>query len=270
MASALRVGISPCPNDVYVFAGLITGNVSWDGAPLAFEYEDVQTLNEQAQTGAFDIVKISYAAYRTVSDAYDLLDCGGALGRGVGPLLLRKGNANFDFGAEIMVPGEQTTANFLLDFYLRTQGITNPRKRFVSYDVLYRELCNHEGAQGVVIHEARFTFERDGLTLLQDLGEFWEGQTGYAIPLGAVLARRDVPGLREKAEHIIRESIAWSDAHPDAVLDLCRQHAQEMTDSVMRQHIDLYVNADTRGLTDAGQASIRFFLEKQKEFGQAG
>lgn len=257
---AVRVGISPCPNDVYAFAGLILGETPFP-APLTFAYEDVQTLNVAARRGEFDIVKISYAAYRGVSAEYELLEAGGALGRGVGPLLLRNGAGVFDPSAEVLVPGEFTTANFLLDFYADGQA---PRKRYLPYDELYARLCNRPGTQGVVIHEARFTYQRDGLMLLQDLGEHWERKTGYAIPLGAILARRG-SGLREAAERAIRESIAWADAHPEEALDLCRRHAQEMSDPVMRAHIDLYVNNYTRDLGEDGRAAVRFFLERQKQ-----
>jgi 1,4-dihydroxy-6-naphthoate synthase len=255
----LTIGISPCPNDVYIFAGLILGAVPWDGPPLSFVYEDVETLNGAARDGSFDVLKISYAAYAGIADRYELLDCGGALGRGVGPLLLANGADAFDPEREVLVPGEHTTANFLLDFYVRRPL----RKRCLPFDALYAELCNKSGAQGVVIHEKRFTYAADGLTLLQDLGEHWEARTGYAIPLGAIVVRRD-SGLREPMEAAIRASLAWAEAHPEETLNLCRQYAQDLTDGVIQAHIGLYVNEFSRDLGAEGRAAVSFFLEEQR------
>jgi len=187
----LTLGISPCPNDVYIFAGLLLKKVDSEGLAFDVAYEDVETLNAAARRGAYDVVKISYANAAFVDTGYELLPCGGALGRGVGPLLLIHGERSaFDPTREVLVPGEFTTANFLLDFYLERAGVP---KRFLPFDVLYNELCNREGAQGVVIHEKRFTFASDGLTLVADLGEHWEAQTGFAIPLGAIAVRRATP-----------------------------------------------------------------------------
>jgi 1,4-dihydroxy-6-naphthoate synthase len=195
-----------------------------------------------------------------IEDEYELLDCGGALGRGVGPLLLANGADAFDPEREVLVPGELTTANFLLDFYLRRPV----QKRFLPFDSLYDELCNQKGAQGVVIHEKRFTYAADGLTLLQDLGEHWEAQTGYAIPLGAIVVRRG-SGLREPLETAIRQSLAWAETHPDEALTLCRKYAQDLTDGVIQAHIGLYVNEFSRDLGAEGRAAVSFFLDEQRQ-----
>ena len=181
----LTLGISPCPNDIYVFSGLLLGRVVAPGVSFAVDFQDVETLNARAQAGVIDVVKISYANYVYCRDKYDLLPCGGALGRGVGPLLLSNGGG-WDLDAEVLVPGEFTTANFLLDFYAGRPL----HKRFLPFDSLYARLLQEPGAQGVVIHEKRFTYETDGLHLVQDLGDYWERETGFAIPLGAIAARK--------------------------------------------------------------------------------
>jgi 1,4-dihydroxy-6-naphthoate synthase len=257
----LTLGISPCPNDVYIFAGLILGQVEWDGPAFRIAYEDVETLNARARSGEYDVVKISYANYWHVADGYELLESGGALGRGVGPLLLTRGADALDIGREVLVPGEYTTANFLLDFYLG--GRRPVQKRFLPFDALYEELCNRPGAQGVVIHEKRFTYERDGLTLLRDLGEHWESETGHPIPLGAIVARRSL-GLTACLDDLTRRSLAWADAHPDEAFALCREHAQDLNDSVIRAHIDLYVNRYSRDLGADGRAALEFFFARQQ------
>ena len=248
----MRLGISPCPNDVYVFAGMLLGHVPHD---FTVDFEDVQTLNERAGGGEYDAVKISYAAYPALADTYDLLSCGGALGRGCGPLLLTNGEKGFDPEREVLVPGLQTTANFLLDFWAG-RALT---KTAAPFDVLYQTLLEKPGAQGVVIHEKRFTYATDGLTLLVDLGEHWERETGYPIPLGAIIAR---PELKETLTRQIQESLAWADAHPDEALALCKNYADDMTDAVMQAHIDLYVNDFTRSLGPTGEEAVRFFLSR--------
>jgi 1,4-dihydroxy-6-naphthoate synthase len=255
----LRVGISPCPNDVFIFAGWITGNTPAPRA--AFAYEDVETLNGRARDGAYDLVKVSYANVPHCP-AYGLLACGGALGRGCGPLLLTGGRA-WDPSREVLVPGERTTANFLLDFWASEQGLPPLRKRFVPFDALYRELRARPEAQGVVIHEMRFTYARDGLGLVRDLGEHWEARTGSPIPLGALLYR-EAPGLPAAAEieDAVRASLDWSRANEAAALELCAAHAQDMDPAVMRSHVDLYVNAFSRDLGEEGRAAVRLFLDR--------
>jgi len=261
-ARALRVGISPCPNDVFIFAGWILGKTPAPRA--AFSYEDVETLNGRARDEAYNLVKVSYANVPQCP-AYGLLDCGGALGRGCGPLLLTGGGA-WNPSNEVLVPGERTTANFLLDFWALEQGFPPLRKRFVPFDALYRELRERPEAQGVVIHEMRFTYARDGLTLVRDLGEHWEARTGSPIPLGALLYRA-LPGLPPpgEVEAAVRASLDWSRSHEAEALELCARHAQDMDAAVMRSHIELYVNDFSRELGVEGRKAVEFFLNRLAE-----
>jgi len=256
----LSLGISPCPNDVYIFAGLLLGKSNAHGItfdPVAFE--DVETLNTLSASGEIAVCKISYGNYPRVASGYELLPCGGALGRGVGPLLLTNGAADgFDSKRELLVPGEWTTANFLLDFYLKQ---ADTRKRFLPFDQLYDALCNQPGAQGVVIHEKRFTYAADGLTLVCDLGEHWENETGHAIPLGAIAARRDLGvDTIARVTDAVRESLEWADANRDEAFDLCRHYASDLTDGVIESHIGLYVNGYSHDLGDDGREAVQFFL----------
>jgi len=254
----LTLGISPCPNDVYTFSGLLLGHVPTEGVRFRTDFQDVETLNRQAQAGTPDVVKISYANYPRCAAQYDLLESGGALGRGVGPLLLAHGGG-WDPDREVLVPGEATTANFLLDFYARRPL----KKRFLPFDALYDHLLGTPGAQGVVIHEKRFTYARDGLTLIQDLGTVWEQQTGFPIPLGAILARRSL-GMSADLDRWVRASLAWADAHYADAFALCREHASDLSDGVIEAHIGLYVNDYTRALGPEGRAAVDFFLARQK------
>jgi 1,4-dihydroxy-6-naphthoate synthase len=248
-----RIGISPCPNDVFIFSGLLLGKT-----PAPFEgdflFEDVETLNRRARKGEGDLIKISYANALNCPD-YDLLQCGGALGRSCGPLLLTGGSA-WNPENEVLVPGENTTANFLLDFWAKKPL----RKRFLPFDALYRELRGHPHAQGVVIHEMRFTYAGDGLNLVQDLGEHWEKGTGHPIPLGALAYRADSGPSRETVEAAVRASLDWAWAHEEEALALCARHAQSLDAGVLRAHVKLYVNAFTRDLGAEGRAALEAFL----------
>lgn len=253
----LSLGISPCPNDVYIFSGLILNQTPAEGLHFQIEYHDVETLNQEAQQGALDVAKMSYANLPHVADRYELLDCGGALGRGVGPLLLSNGSV-WNPEAEVLVPGEFTTANFLLDFYAGRLL----RKRFLPFDALYAELCRTPGSQGVVIHEKRFTYAGDGLTLLTDLGEHWEAKTGYAIPLGCLAAKKELD-LASPLEKAIRASLHWANAHYEEAFALCREYAQDLSEGVIQSHIGLYVNAYSESLGEEGRAAVAFFLAQQ-------
>ena len=253
----LTLGISPCPNDVYIFSGLLLGAVEPRRFRFQTVFEDVETLNGMAQRKELDVAKISYANYINCVADYELLSSGGALGRGVGPLLLANG-ADFSPERTLLVPGEFTTANFLLDFYLQKPA----PKIYEPFDVLYENLLQTPGAQGVVIHEKRFTYERDGLTLAQDLGEHWEAATGYPIPLGAIAARSTVL-LHSAIEEAIRDSLGWARTHDAEAFALCRRHAQDLNDDVIRAHINLYVNDFSTDLGPEGRAAVAFFLECQ-------
>jgi 1,4-dihydroxy-6-naphthoate synthase len=269
----LTLGISPCPNDVFVFSGLLLNKIDTHGLDFEVAFQDVENLNQRAQSGDLDVVKISYANYLHCKQEYDLLSRGGALGRGVGPMLLTNAKETreegketasaFDSTREVLVPGAYTTANFLLDFFADQDGNASLRKRFLPFDALYEELCRTPGAQGVVIHEKRFTFANDGLTLVQDLGEYWEQQTGYAIPLGAICVRRSL-GLAAPLDDLIRRSLAWAYVHYADAFALCQQYAQDLSEGVIEAHIKLYVNQFTEALGPEGEAAVNFFLNKQK------
>lgn len=269
----LSAAISPCPNDVFIFAGLLLKAVKRPGLELDVEFHELETLNRGALRGRWDLAKISYANHRNCAGSYALLRCGGALGRGCGPLLLSNGRP-WDPGAEVLVPGEHTTANFLLDSFHAAGGSARPlRKAFLPFDALYRRLLGPEPCQGVVIHEMRFTYAADGLVLLRDLGAHWEETTGHAIPLGALALRSELlaasPGLAGALEELVRASLDWSRAHEGEALGLCRRHAQSMAEDVLRSHIDLYVTDFTRDLGAEGDAAVRHFLARQAEFSPA-
>jgi len=255
---ALSLAISPCPNDTFVFHALVHGRVP--GAPaVEVTYADVDITNTAAERGAFDLVKVSYAALPWLLDAYHLLPGGGALGRGCGPLVLTRGAAGpADLtGATVAVPGERTTAYLLFRLWSAQQP--PERIEVVPFHEIMPGVAAGRYDAGLVIHEARFTYPRHGLSALVDLGEWWEGDTGLPIPLGAILARRGVVDPTAAAGWI-RESVRQAWADPAASRDYVLAHAQEIEPDVVDRHIGLYVNDFTADLGQDGLAAVDTLL----------
>jgi 1,4-dihydroxy-6-naphthoate synthase len=248
---ALSLAISPCPNDTFVFSAWVHGHVP--GPEVDVTFADIDVCNRRARE--FDVVKVSYAAVPALLDDYALLPCGGALGHGVGPLVLARHADQQLEGARIAVPGEQTTAYLLLRLWRQGYDVT-----VMPFEQIMPAVRDGEVDAGLVIHESRFTYPSYGLVCLQDLGEWWESDTGLPIPLGAILARRSLDTdalaatVRASVEH------AWRD--PAASAAFVAEHAQEMDPQVCQQHIDLYVNEFTRELGEAGYGAVQALLER--------
>ncbi|WP_091673409.1 1,4-dihydroxy-6-naphthoate synthase [Micromonospora auratinigra] len=260
---ALSLAISPCPNDTFVFDALVHGRVP-GAPPVEVTYADVDVTNTAAERGAFDLVKVSYAALPWLLDDYDLLPCGGALGRGCGPLVLTRGDRADLTGATVAVPGERTTAYLL--FRLWAAGQTPERIEVVPFHEIMPGVAAGRYDAGLVIHEARFTYPRHGLTALVDLGEWWEGDTGLPIPLGAILARKGAVDPVEAAAWV-RESVRQAWADPEASREYVLRHAQEMEPDVVDRHIALYVNEFTADLGEAGFAAVEALLGRAADAG---
>jgi 1,4-dihydroxy-6-naphthoate synthase len=257
---ALSLAVSPCPNDTFVFHALVHGLIP-GAEPVELTFADVDVTNTAAERGAYDLVKVSFAALPWLLDDYDLLPCGGALGRGCGPLVLTRDAGRFAdgdlSGASVAVPGDRTTAYLL--FRLWSKERPPARVEVVPFDQIMPGVAEGRFDAGLVIHEARFTYPRHGLTALVDLGEWWEGDTGLPIPLGAILARKGAVDPAEAAEWI-RKSVSMAWANPDASRDFVLSNAQEMEPDVVRQHIGLYVNEFTLDLGEEGFAAADALL----------
>jgi len=263
----LSLAYSPCPNDTFIFTPWVEGHVA--GAPPVRErFEDIDTLNKIALRGEPDVVKVSFHALGHLRDRYYLLRSGGALGRGCGPLVVaRTPFATHELAARtIAIPGTLTTAALLVRLFapeLRDANIT-----VMPFDRIMPAVCEGHVDAGVIIHESRFTYQRHGLTQVVDLGEWWERETGHAIPLGGILMRRDLGDeLVCRTERTLAESVDFAFAHTEVVWPTVRRHAQEMEDAVMRRHIDLYVNDFTRDYGADGEAAIAYLLETAERLG---
>jgi len=263
----MTLGYSPCPNDTFIFYGLVHGKIA--GAPVCEEVlEDIETLNTLALRGALDLTKISFHALAHLREKYCLLHSGGALGRGCGPLVVSSRAVAPDElkDKKIAIPGQLTTAALLLRLF--DTGIEH--LQVMPFDQIMGATARGEVDAGVIIHESRFTYPEYGLKKVVDLGEWWEQSTGHPIPLGGILARRslgtDQVGCIDKA---LKESIEYAYANPDVVRGYIRQHAQEMDEEVMQAHIDLYVNEFSLDYGQDGKAAIFDLIDRAERAGIA-
>ncbi|MHA6531848.1 1,4-dihydroxy-6-naphthoate synthase [Paenibacillus sp. BAC0078] len=263
----MNIAFSPCPNDTFIFHAWAHGLVP--GAPkLNVTFADIDITNSLAADGAGpEVLKISYAALPWVLQRYKLLPCGGALGRGCGPLVLtRKGAGAIKHpgelsGRRIAVPSERSTAYLLFRLWAAQQVPGGPAEIVVlPFDEIMPAVRDGEIDAGLVIHEARFTYPSYGLNLLTDLGSWWEGDTGLPIPLGAIIARRDLD--HEAISGWIRSSLQYAWDHPHDSREYVMDHAQELSPEVAKSHIDLYVNEFSMNLGEDGYAAISALLNR--------
>jgi len=256
---SLKIGFSPCPNDTFIFDALV--NQKMDTGNLHFEpvLEDVQTLNQWALEGKLPVTKLSYGVLPLVTERYKLLNSGSALGSGVGPLLIAKEmlNAQDVNHQTIAIPGKNTTAHLLFSLAFPAAG----RKEFLRYDEVENFVLEGKGL-GVIIHENRFTYEAKGLKKIMDLGTYWEQTVGTAIPLGGIVIDKNLPlDVQKQTENLIKQSTALSFEHYPKLSEFITKNAQEMSEDVMRKHINLYVNDFTLQLGEEGKKAVRALMQ---------
>ncbi|MEJ8548527.1 1,4-dihydroxy-6-naphthoate synthase [Brevibacillus borstelensis] len=268
----MKIAFSPCPNDTFVFHAWVHGLVP--GAPkLDVMYADIDITNGLAASGQGpEVLKVSYAALPWLLADYALLPCGGALGRGCGPLVLTRGSLTDTSdpsvlsGKRVAVPSERSTAYLLFRLWA-AQNVPGGVGEIVVMPFHEIMPAVRDGLidAGLVIHEARFTYQTYGLTLLADMGSWWEADTGLPIPLGAIIARRSLD--LDKLAEWTRASVEYAWAHPEASQDYVMSHAQEMDPEVAKAHINLYVNSFTANLGEDGYAAVTALLGRAAEEG---
>jgi 1,4-dihydroxy-6-naphthoate synthase len=255
----LTFGFSPCPNDTFAFHALVYGLID-EPVRVQPSMADIETLNQRAHAGELELTKLSFGALAALEGEYVPLRSGAALGRGVGPLVVAREPMELGRAAAgpIAIPGRDTTAYLLLGL---AAGDDLGDVVEMRYDEILDAVAQGDVEAGLIIHESRFTFQDHGLVKVRDLGEWWEEETGMPVPLAAICARRDVDQeSRDVAERAIRKSVEYAFANPEASAQWIRQHAQEMSPDVQRQHIDLYVNQYTIDLGGDGLAAIDALL----------
>jgi 1,4-dihydroxy-6-naphthoate synthase len=266
----LTLGFSPCPNDTFIFDALINKKIDTGGLSFDAVLEDVQTLNDWAIAGKLDISKISYGVLPLVLKEYIVLKAGGALGKGVGPLLISKQAiaATEKINEKtIAIPGKNTTAHMLFSLaYPQAQ-----HKKFMIFSAIEDAVINGKVDLGVIIHENRFTYQEKGLKKVIDLGEYWEQQTQYPVPLGGIIIKRNIDNtLQKKIDTLIRQSVEYAFSNYPVLADYVKQHSQEMEENVMRRHIDLYVNNYSIDLGEEGKDAVKKLLSVYSQVNPSG
>lgn len=262
----LKIGYSPCPNDCFIFDALVHKKI--DTGKYTFEpvLEDVETLNQWAVEGKLPITKLSYHAFAYVIDNYALLRSGSALGFNCGPLLISKKQITDPLTEikSIAIPGKLTTANFLLSIAYPTLQ----NKKVMLFSDIEDAVLKGEVDAGLIIHENRFTYEQKGLKKVRDLGEFWDSLIHAPIPLGGIVARRDMnQETRQEIQDLIRKSVEYAFANPESSMPYVRAHAQEMSEEVMKKHIQLYVNDFSVDLGEVGVNAVKLLFDKAMQSG---
>ena len=264
----LTLGFSPCPNDCFMFDAMVHRRIDLEGLDFDVRMADIEALNSAAFAGGVDITKLSFHAFAYCADDYVLLDAGSALGRNCGPLLISQRPISPEEVAagdlRIAIPGKYTTANFLL-------SLAFPRatdKSECLFSDIEAGVLDGRFDAGLIIHENRFTYADRGLKKIIDLGEFWESETGAAIPLGGIVISRRLPAdVRQRVNRVMRRSVEYAFANRDASLPFVRANAQAMSDEVMYKHIDLYVNEYSVDLGVDGRRAVEVLFERARNSG---
>lgn len=269
--NSLSLGYSPCPNDTFIFYAM-THEKAVD-ANLKFReiLLDVETLNQKALHSELDLTKISYHAFGHLRKDYCMLRAGGALGRGCGPLLVSKNNYIVSElkDKKIAIPGRLTTAHLLLQLH-DSSFITHPKSLLyvMPFNNILEAVASGEVDAGLIIHESRFTYPSYGLKKIIDLGEWWEDETGLPIPLGGIIAKRSLgENLHKRINDIIKSSIEYALLHPSEPMEYIKKHSQELSDDVIKQHIELYVNKYSLDIGDDGERAVKELFRRAEESG---
>ena len=262
----ITLGFSPCPNDTFIFNGLVSGSVGLKGFGIREQLHDVETLNQMAFEEKLDVTKLSFYAWLMVKDKYRLLNSGGAMGFGCGPVVVsREPLTHKDLSrCRIALPGRWTTAHLL--FRLWAPDADN--RLFVPYDRIFETVSSGQADCGVIIHESRFTYAQQGFHLVADLGTWWEEYSGGPIPLGCIAAHQRIGTERMKQmDRAVQQSITAAQANPTSALPYIRTHAQEMTAEVLKAHISTFVNAFSLDLGETGRSAVAALEEAARKTG---
>jgi 1,4-dihydroxy-6-naphthoate synthase len=258
---------SPCPNDTYIFAAL-TNRLIPDAPAVRVHFADIEELNASAARAEHELTKVSYGAIPYLMNDYRILRSGGALGRGCGPLVVTRPGLADSLGdirrLRVAIPGERTTAFMLLQLALGMR----PDVRLMRFDSIIPAVASGEIDAGLIIHESRFTYQQSGLVSVADLGDWWENASGMPIPLGAILVRNDVDDERAAGiDGAIRASLQFARSNETAIMPFVREHAFEMSDEVMRKHIELYVNDYSDDVRSDGMAAVSELFARARSAG---
>lgn len=256
------LGFSPCPNDTFIFDALVNKKIDTAGFEFEAILEDVETLNQWALEQKLTITKLSFPAFFQSLDNYLLLNSGSALGKGVGPLLITKQKQDYSnqdiSDATIALPGVNTTANLLFSFAYPDAK----KKKYMLFSAIENAVLQRETDLGVIIHENRFTYHERGLYKIADLGKAWEKKMNVPIPLGGIAIKRNIEkSIAQKIDKLIKKSLEYAFSNYPLVTEYVKKHSQEMSEDVMRKHIELYVNNYSLDLGPEGKKAVQVLFD---------
>lgn len=251
----VKLYISPCPNDTFMFDAIINKRIDLEGWEFEVSYFDIEELNARCISAEADITKLSCAVLPLIDQNYTVSDSGAALGRGNGPLLVRRKGDSSPI-RRVAVPGEHTTANALM---CRLFPDVEERVPML-FSQIAEAVERGDFDAGVLIHEGRFVYAERNLELVADLGLLWEERTALPLPLGAIAVRKglDVDGF----SRLLKRSIEYAFAHPAESREFIKEHAQEMENKVIDSHIALFVNEFSLSLGALGREAIDVLIIK--------
>ncbi|MHB2149959.1 menaquinone biosynthesis family protein [Calditrichota bacterium LG25] len=261
----IRIAHSPDSDDAFMFYALAKEKIDTGGFVFEHILKDIQTLNEEALRGVYEVSAISIHAYPKVADKYMLLPTGSSMGDQYGPMIIAKQNLTKEDLKQkvIAVPGEMTTAFLALKLYL-----PEAQYKVVPFDQIMPAVLEDQFEAGLIIHEGQLTYSEKGLVKIIDLGEWWHEDTGLPLPLGGNVIRKDL-GLEtmKKVSRLIRQSIQYSLDHREEALEYALQFAGDMAPDLADRFVGMYVNHWTLDYGDIGRNAVRTLLQRGFEAG---
>ena len=263
----VRIAHSPDSDDAFMFYALTQGLLDVSGLEVAHELRDIETLNQAAFAGTYEITALSFHGYAHLADRYQIMPSGASFGDGYGPVVVAKEPLTRDdlAGRTIAIPGQLTTAHLALRLWQ-----PSVETAIVPFDEILDVVASGEAIAGVVIHEGQLTFQEQGLHAVVDLGAWWKGETGLPLPLGGNGIRRDIPeDLKRRLCRLLTESIAYGLDHRQEALDYAIRYARGLEDDLARSDtfVSMYVNEWTRDYGDAGRRAVQLLLDRGFEAG---
>ncbi len=267
MPTTIRVAHSPDSDDAFMFYALATGKIDAGGYEFVHELHDIETLNQAAFEGRYEVSAVSFHAYCHLAGRYAILPHGASFGDGYGPVIISRGPMEKEAlrTAEIAVPGLLTTAYLTYRLYM---GGEEPPRRVVRFDAIMEEVRSGAAPAGLLIHEGQLTYEEEGFGLVEDLGLWWRRETGGPLPLGCNVIRKDLgPEAVREVSRILRESIVYALEHREEALDHAMAYARGLPREKADTFVGMYVNDWTRAYGEAGREAVRTLLARAAEAG---
>ncbi|HEY8021482.1 MAG TPA: MqnA/MqnD/SBP family protein [Thermoanaerobaculia bacterium] len=263
----VRIAHSPDSDDAFMFYALTQGLLATEGLEVRHVLQDIESLNQAAFHGTYEITALSFHGYAYLADRYQLMPSGASFGDGYGPVVVsRRPLRREDLaGVQVAIPGELTTAHLALRLWQPAAAT-----RIVPFDRILETVRDGEAEAGVVIHEGQLTYGDMGLEKVVDLGEWWKGETGLPLPLGGNGIRRDLdPALKRRLCRLLTESIEFGLDHRAEALGYAQRYARGLEDDLARsdRFVGMYVNDWTRAYGEAGRKAVQLLLDRGHEAG---